>query len=72
GSRIPRLDFRLHKPTSASENSSPRISFTPRSKQKLSVSCRIGCISRPPAGHAQRRVFVSRHQTLQRSHRSSG
>ncbi|KAG8267567.1 hypothetical protein J6590_048186, partial [Homalodisca vitripennis] len=42
------------------------------SKQKLFVPCRIGCISRPPAGHAQRRVFVSRRQTLQRSHRSSG
>ncbi|KAG8308524.1 hypothetical protein J6590_107862, partial [Homalodisca vitripennis] len=27
------------------------------SKQKLFVPCRIGCISRPPAGHAQRRVF---------------
>ncbi|KAG8328734.1 hypothetical protein J6590_102827, partial [Homalodisca vitripennis] len=73
GSRIPRLDFRLHKPTSASENSLLELaSLHDVSKQKLSVPCRIGCISRPPAGHAQRRVFVSRRQTLQRSHRSSG
>ncbi|KAG8328542.1 hypothetical protein J6590_108055, partial [Homalodisca vitripennis] len=43
------------------QNSSPRIDFTQRRLQaKFSVPCRVGCISRPPAGHAQKRVFGRR------------
>ncbi|KAG8241105.1 hypothetical protein J6590_094246 [Homalodisca vitripennis] len=54
----------LRTTTSAGKNSPPRINFTQRPPQANSsphwhLPCRVGRISRPPAGHAQKRVFVS-------------
>ncbi|KAG8268592.1 hypothetical protein J6590_023973 [Homalodisca vitripennis] len=50
---------RLHTTKSAGKLFYSNRLHTTTSSGKLSVPCRVGCISRPPAGHAQKRVFVS-------------
>ncbi|KAG8307077.1 hypothetical protein J6590_032984 [Homalodisca vitripennis] len=54
----PRLDFTNRHPQAKKKLSSNRL-HTTTSASKLPVPCRVGCISRPPAGYAQKRVFVS-------------